>query len=214
VTAAATGIAAPAVFALTNLPQQSGAIVVDLATLNFTSEINQPAPPGEVVQINTSTGAITGWTATSSASWLSVSPASGVTPAQITVSVNPGGLAVGAFTGSIRITDSAGAVAVVFVTYTITDKPALVVTPHLLVFSTSSNTITPAAQTLTATSTSRTIAYRISAQVSTPAAGTWLQISTTQGQTTGSVTVTANPAGLGRGIYDGSILFTPVEIGD
>jgi adhesin/invasin len=41
----------------------------------------------------------------------------------------------------------------------------------------------------------------------------WLQISTTQGQTAGTVVVTANPAGLASGIYDGSVLFTPTESG-
>jgi adhesin/invasin len=53
----------------------------------------------------------------------------------------------------------------------------------------------------------------VTGQVSTPAGGNWLQISTNHGQTAGTVVVTANPAGLASGVYDGSVLFTPTESG-
>jgi uncharacterized protein (TIGR03437 family) len=210
ITALAAGVTLPAVFSLTNLPRQSTTILVDPDQLPFTSEINQPAPSGQTVQVTSGLS----WTLSSSALWLSAIPAGGSASAVITVKVNPAGLTVGVRTGSIRITASDGSVALVFVTYTITDKPALVITPHSLVFTTGSNSVIPAAQILTATSSSpRTIAYQVSAQVSTPSGGTWLQVSSTQGQTTGSVTVTANPAGLSRGVYDGSVVFAPMDTG-
>jgi adhesin/invasin len=47
--------------------------------------------------------------------------------------------------------------------------------------------------------------------VSTPSVGAWLLVSPAQGQTTGSVTVSVNPAGLSQGVYDGSVVFTPAE---
>ena len=213
VTAATTGVASPAVFALTNLPQQSSSITVAPSALTFVSEVNQPAPPGQTVQITSANGAPVSWTAASSAAWLSASPTSGTTPGQLTVSVNPAGLAPGTYTGSIRITAGDGSLTLVLVTYTIADVPALVITPPVLVFTTTSNSVAPASQTLTATSSSRTIAYRVSVQVSTPSGGTWLQVTTVQGQTTGTVTVNANPAGLSNGVYDGSVLFTPTEAG-
>jgi uncharacterized protein (TIGR03437 family) len=209
VTATAAGTASPAVFALTNLPPQTSTIVVDNTQLSFTSEINQPAPPGQIVQITSTVS----WTVSSSASWLSASPVNGSASGPITVSVNPAGLAATVYTGSIRIAGSDGSVAPVLVTYTITDKPSLVITPHILVFSTGANAVTPAQQTLTASSTSRPIAYHAEAQVSTPVGGSWLQVSSPQGQTTGSVIVSANPAGLSQGVYDGSVVFTPVESG-
>jgi adhesin/invasin len=142
-----------------------------------------------------------------------VLPASGTTPGQITVTVNPAGLAVGTYTGSIRITAADGSEVLVLVTYTITGKPAFVVTPHTLVFTTSSSTVTPNAQSLSMTSTSRAIAYNVSTQVSSPTGGTWLQVSPAQGQTAGTVTVSVNPAGLSQGVYDGTVVFTPVENG-
>jgi uncharacterized protein (TIGR03437 family) len=205
VVASAANVTGSAIFVLAN----ASTVVVNPNTLVFTSEINQAAPSGQTVQV----AATVGWTVSSSASWLSSSPASGSASGPTTVSVNPAGLATGVYTGSISITGSDGSVAVVLVTYTITDKPALVITPHTLVFTTGNNTVAPAAQTLTATSTSRTITYRISAQVSTPSGGTWLQVSSAQGQTTGSMTVRANPEGLSQGVYAGSVVFTPAERG-
>jgi adhesin/invasin len=209
VTATATGVSSPAVFTLTNLPQQSSPIVATPSTLAFGSGINQPAPPGQTVQITAVAGV--GWTASPSASWLSALPASGAGNGQITVSVNPAGLAPGTYTGSVGVTGSTGGSTLVLVTYTITQAPALVITPPTLVFTTTSSTITPAAQTLQATSTSRLISYSVSAQVSTPSGGNWLQVTPSQGQTAGTVTVSVNPAGLSQGIYSGSVLFKPVD---
>ena len=156
-------------------------------------------------------GGTVNWTASSSDSWIAALPASGTGNGRITVSVNPAGLSVGNYSGFIRVTDSSGGVNLVLVTYAIADKPALVISPSVLVFSTANNTIAPAAQTLRATSSSRTIAYSVSINVSTPSGGNWLQVSTSQGQTPGAVTVTANPANLGNGVYDGSVLFTPTD---
>ena len=209
VTATATGVGSPAVFALTNLPQQSSATVVTPDSLTFLSEINQAAPGGQGVQI-VAGGTVT-WTASASDSWLAAQPASGTGSGRITVSVNPAGLSVGNYSGVIRVTDSSGGVNLVLVTYAIANKPALVISPSVLVFTTTSNTIAPAAQTLRATSSSRTIAYSVSVTVSTPSGGNWLQVSTSQGQTPGTVTVTANPANLASGVYDGSVLFTPTD---
>lgn len=49
----------------------------------------------------------------SGASWLSVSPASGTTPASLTVSIDPGGLSAGDYSATITVTSGAGAGSVV-----------------------------------------------------------------------------------------------------
>jgi adhesin/invasin len=49
--------------------------------------------------------------------------------------------------------------------------------------------------------------------VSTPQAGAWLKVSPGTGQTIGTVTVNADPAGLKQGIYNGSVLIRPTESG-
>ncbi len=211
VTALAAGVSSPATFALANLQPDSN-LVVTPGMLSFTSEVQQPAPPGRSVQIVSSSGLPLNWSATPSANWLAAVPANGTTPGQFVVAVNPQGLGPGFYTGNIQIVGNDSTFAVVLVTYTISDKPALLVTPPSLVFSTTPGG-TPAAQTLQVDSTSRPIQYHVSVQTSSSSGQTWLQVSPAGGTTPGTVAVTANPAGLSNGIYDGALLFTPNEAG-
>ena len=64
-------------------------------------------PAAQTIQLSLSNGSVTTFNASASATtggaWLSVSPTSGTTPANIVVSVNPTGLAVGTYTGSVSI---------------------------------------------------------------------------------------------------------------
>jgi adhesin/invasin len=209
VTANAPGVSAPAVFVLVNLPQQSGAVVVDPTTLTFTSEVNQPAPPAQTVQLTAASNV--SWTIISSATWLTVSPSAGTGSAQITVSVDPSGLATGTYTGLIGITDSTGALVVIPVTYVIAEKPVLAAKPFLLIFAALTNTATPPAQTLQTSSNSRIVPYGVTVQVDAASGGNWLRVSQPQGQTAGTVTVSVNPANLGQGVYNGSIRLTPTD---
>ncbi len=210
-TAAATGVSAPAMFALANLPDQSN-VVVTPGTLLFTSEVNQPAPDAQSVLITSSGGPAVSWGATPTAPWLAAEPGAGTTPGQIAVTVNPAGLAPGTYTGAIRIVNNTTVAALVQVTYTINDMPALVIAPPTLVFSTIDSSTTPPAQVLRATSSSRPIQYNVTVPPM-PSGGTWLQVTPPTGTTPGTVNVTANPAGLGNGIYDGVVLFSPTEAG-
>jgi uncharacterized protein (TIGR03437 family) len=97
--------------------------------LNFSYTIGQTAPPPQTFQI--SSGGTFPFTVTtpSSAGWLQVSPASGSTPATLTVSVNTQGLAAGNYTATMAINSPyspAGAAASVTVNFTvlqITVKP-------------------------------------------------------------------------------------------
>jgi adhesin/invasin len=209
VTAATDGVSSPAMFTLINLPSQSTDLGINPRLLTFASEINQPAPPTQTAQITASD--TTNWTITTSASWLAAMPANETGSGQIAVSVNPAGLAVGNYSGSVRITDSGGGVAVVLVSYTIASQPALVITPPALTFNTTNNSIIPSMQMLQATSSSRTIAYGVAGQVSTPPGGAWLQVTPLNGQTGETVTVSVNPSGLDQGIYSGSVLYTPTD---
>jgi uncharacterized protein (TIGR03437 family) len=96
---------------------------------------------------------------------------------------------------------------------TITAKPSLLITPPTLVFTTLNNTLTPPSQTVQTRSTSRPIPYNVTVQISTPSGGSWLQFTPAFGTTPGAVSVSANPAGLGNGVYDGLLRFTPTEAG-
>jgi adhesin/invasin len=217
VTATAAGVAAPATFTLAVLPASSGTLELDEPRLIFASEINQPAPAPEIVRISTTNGAVASWTVTSSAPWLTASPTSGNTPASISVSVNPAGLAVGSYGGILTFASPTAGQTSLLVAYTITAKPSLVVTPPALIFAslvTVSRSLTaPTPETLNVIATDRGIAYTVSTQVTSPAGGQWLNVSPAQGQTPGTVQVSVSTAGLTEGIYAGTVTFTASESG-
>src|SRR5262249_25651533 len=74
--------------------------------LNFTYNLGDPKPPTQITTI-TSTGDPIAFTvgATSQVSnWLSINTTGGTTPANITATVNPAGLGVGIYVGSIAFT--------------------------------------------------------------------------------------------------------------
>jgi len=208
-TAAASGVGAPAQFALTNLPAQNAEIVVTPTNLSFIQELDKPAPAAQLVQAFSSLAFQVNWAATTSAPWLLAVPSRGITVGEILVTVNPTGLPAGTYTGTVNVATQLS-VATVLVTYTITAKPSLVITPPSLVFQ-STGVQAPASQTLHATSSARPIPYTVSTQVSSVAR--WLKVSPDSGQTVGIVTVTADPTGLPQGVYSGSVLFRPTESG-
>jgi uncharacterized protein (TIGR03437 family) len=72
------------------------------SVLPFRFVIGGALPAAQTISI-TSSSSGQGFSATTDASWITLSLSSGTTPATITVSVNPGGLKVGPYTGAIRI---------------------------------------------------------------------------------------------------------------
>lgn len=82
------------------------------ASLQFSSQVGGAAPAAQSIAVAASSGSLPFTAAATvtgnSGNWLSVSPASGTSPANLTVTVNPAGLAPGTYTGTITVT-SAGA---------------------------------------------------------------------------------------------------------
>ena len=99
----------------------SPAIAVTPTTLSFTS-VNGSTPATQTFQITNTGGGTLTWTATSSATWLSASAASGTAPSTVTVSINPAGLAVGTYNGTIQITAAGATGSPVSVAVTLTEQ--------------------------------------------------------------------------------------------
>ncbi len=85
------------------------------AKLNFTALLNATAPAAQSVQVAATGPAgaavatfpfATSVTTTAGGTWLSVTPVSGNDPGSISVSVNPVGLAAGAYTGTVTISST------------------------------------------------------------------------------------------------------------
>ncbi len=79
------------------------AIAVAPANLTFQYTIGGASPSGQLIQLTNSGGGTLNWTATSNASWLSMTPTSGTVPSTLTASVAPSGLAAATYSGNIQI---------------------------------------------------------------------------------------------------------------
>ncbi len=106
------------------------AITATPATLAFNYVVGTAVPAAQQVQAVTTGSSISLSAAASTkdgANWLSVTPASGNTPATLSVAVSPQTLTAGTYTGSITITSSSATQAIVPVTLTVVTIPQPVI---------------------------------------------------------------------------------------
>ena len=81
-------------------------LVASPSTLNFVAVGAQTVPSQAIAVANGSPIGSFSWTATTDSKWLSASPASGSAPENVSIIVNPEGLANGSYTGNVTITAS------------------------------------------------------------------------------------------------------------
>jgi uncharacterized protein (TIGR03437 family) len=134
----------------------------------------------------------------------------GSTPAVLTVLVNPLGLAVGTYQGTVTVTSATATNSPVSipVTFTVSAAPVLSAAPNALSFSYQTNGSAPASQTLAIASSGSNLDYTIMPDPLAP----WLTATAPPGPTPATVTVNVNPSQLAPGIYHGNaILIAPAS---
>ena len=185
------------------------ALSVNPMTLNFAYQTGTSAPLPQTVAL-TSNGTplsvnVTASTNSGGTQWLIVSPTGQLTtPTQLTVSIQPAGLAAGVtYTGNIQISSSGGTVNVP-VSLLVSNSPIIAANPASLTFTAQAGGTAPS-QSLALTSSGAPLAYTLSSSVTLPAGGSWLQVPTQSGTTGGSITVSVNTSGLAVGTYTGVI---------
>lgn len=89
------------------------ALVPAPASLIFASAIGGPAPPSRSVAITNPSGTNLGWTVTSDSPWLTASTGTPGTPGSLLVSVVPGSLPLGVYTGRVTLQPTSGTAAAV-----------------------------------------------------------------------------------------------------
>ena len=197
------------------------------AGLSFPFQTGQPAPAAQTITVASSTGVPLTFTATPTvtncgSNWLllngATTPVTGTTNSSLTVAIATSGLPAGTCSGSISIAATAvstGVAAVnspltIPITVVVAGTPMLVATPTSLAFAAPVGQ-SPAAQTVTLTSTSGTdiLNYAIASVSGTSNGTTWLFAGPTSGTTATNnnniLTVTINSGSLPAGIYNGTV---------
>jgi uncharacterized protein (TIGR03437 family) len=187
-------------------------IQASVSALTFSAASGGSAPSPKSVTL---TSLIPGIFASisSSASWLSVSPLAGNTPAVLQVSVDITGLAAGSYTGSLTISAAKAVPSSITIGVTLTVSPpapaGLGVSSQNIAFvaAQGSGPVTQALQVLDTGGGSLPFTA-----VVTSSGGQWLSLSSQSGTATPSApaafTVIATPGSLASGTYSGSISIT------
>ena len=91
-------------------------------TLSFQAVQGGTNPPSQILNVLKKNPHTTSWSSSDNATWLSVSPTTGsiTSSAQISVSVNPAGMAAGTYTATVTVTATQGGNISVPVTLTVT----------------------------------------------------------------------------------------------
>ena len=93
----------------------------------------------------------------------------------------------------------------------VTSAAGLVANPTSASFAYTIGGATPAAQTVSVTSTSGAVSF--TAAASTSSGGGWLSVTPSSGTTPATITVSVNPTGVPGGVYQGAITLTPSGAG-
>ena len=182
----------------------TGALSTSSSSLTFSATYGGPNPAPQTVQIAGAGGTLA-WSAASGVPWLSLSAASGVTPASLQVSVNSSSLAGGTYSGTVTIT-SLGSVAT---TQTVTVSLTVVTPPPAIALSASSFNFTAiTGQPMPAQALSVLNGGYGSFSYTASSDSPWLLVSPASGSTPGSATVSVNASALAVGSYNGHVVIT------
>jgi hypothetical protein len=180
------------------------ALTASPTLLSFQSQVGGAATPPQALTVGSSNGAALPFTVSSDAPWLSVSPASAITPSSLGVSANPANVAVGTHAGVITVASPGMATAqTVAVVLNVSDvaRPSLLVSPAALVFSSQSGG--PDASPQSASVGSGGVPVSFSAAVSSGA--NWLSVTANSETTPATLAVSVHAAGLAEGTYSGTV---------
>jgi uncharacterized protein (TIGR03437 family) len=185
----------------------------DIPSMSFAYQTGSASLPTASTVVRASGGAAVSVTATTSASWLSVTPVSGTTPWYLVVSANPAGLAAGNYSANVILTASIAGnpQTLVPVTLTVTATPTVVPVPASLSFAYQIGGSTPAAQSVQlSASNGSALAFTAVASSS----GNWLSAGPASAGTPSTLVVSVNTAGLAAGNYSGTVALTANSTGN
>lgn len=191
----------------TGPPPETPTIITNPQTLRFDASVNASAPSPQAVAISELNGRVISWTATKTASWLSVTPSSGSTPSSMSVSVNHASLSGGTYSDTITIDDGPGNAEpkTISVTFNVIAPPTIGVSPSSLAFFVTAGGGLSAAQRVQIANTGGG-SLDWTATTSQP----WLQLSHASGTAPSNLDVVVNASTLTVGTRTATITLSAV----
>ena len=208
ITATATGATntpqtVPVTLTVTAAPPTIG---LSLTSILFTGVQSGANPTNQTLSLTNTGGGTLSWSVSDTATWLTLSPASGTAPGSTTMSVNTSGLTAGSYNATITVaaTGATNTPQAVPVTLTVAAaSPTIGLSPTSLSFTGTQGGTNPAAKTVSITNTGGgTLSWTVGDN------GAWLSLSPASGTAPGSATASVNTAGLAAGTYNATITAT------
>ena len=169
----------PTLRRLTTPPTPTPAIALNSLGFSFSSQQGNSPPPPQVLTVSNRGGGILNWNATTSTSWLTLSPSSGTGNGTVTISPVLGSLGVGTHTGTITLSAPGAQPVAIPVTFSVTPAPtSITLSPSSLTYTGVSGGSNPANQSVNVTANSNWTAS---------VNATWLKLSTTSGSGNGTI---------------------------
>jgi uncharacterized protein (TIGR03437 family) len=186
---------------------------VSPVALTFSASSGGSIPGAQTISLSASVPGL-GFTTSTSATWLTVTPSNGSMPASLQMTADPTNLAPGNYQGKLTISvpNATTPTTTVAVTFTVGAKvPAqLSVGPQTLTFTAIQGGVPQSAQAQVANAGGGSLSF--TAVASTANGGNWLLVSQSSGTATpssaASLTVTADPSSLLAGTYHGTVAIT------
>ena len=189
-------------------PPEPPAIGASPLSFSFTAQQGGTNPAVQTLAIHNVGGDALTWITSHSATWLTLSPASGTNHGTVILSVDISALTPGPYTDTITVSATDAAPVIIPVTLTITPStPSLIsLSPTSLTFTATQGAANPGSQTLSVRNTGGgTLTWSASENQG------WLSLSPASGTTTtetDSITVSVNISGLQANTYSASITVT------
>ena len=182
----------------------SFSIASSQTSLPFSYQQGGGNPPEQAIDVSGIGGASVpiNVSATSTGNWLHVTSDSAVTPATLTISVDPSSLQPDTYRGAVSVALSNGFALPIKVVLTVTPNPNIQISLGSLSFAYQSGGGLLASQLVEVTALSGG-SVPFTASISSP--GNWLSVTPTSGMTPASLTISANPVSLAPGVYTGTL---------
>lgn len=182
------------------------AIQLSLSSLAFSGTAGGVNPAPKTFSISNAGGGTLAWTASNTAAWLILSPASGTNSGTVTASIAANSLAAGTYSTTVTVSAPGATTKTIPVTLTLTAatlSPVIGLNTTSLGFAGTVGGANPSAQTIGISNAGgSTLAWTAGDNV------IWLTLSPLSGTNAGTITATVNLAGLLAGSYAATVTVT------